>query len=66
MDLRQFLHKDVVIKDIDGTVWHGHAVLFDLADDNDNKEDSITIRTQQKKKVLIEFAESEIQSIELA
>ena len=62
-DLINYLYHDVIIIDTDNNEWHGHVVLFDPSEDNDNGEDSIAIRTPQKKGVLIEFSESEIKSI---
>ena len=62
-ELIHYLDHDVMIIDSDNNEWHGHVALFDPSEDNDNGEDSIAIRTPQKKGVLSEFSESEIKLI---
>ena len=51
-ELIHYLDHDVMIIDSDNNEWHGHVALFDPSEDNDNGEDSIAIRTPQKKRCI--------------
>ena len=65
IDLQSYLFKDVILTDIDNKQWKGHVFSFHDADDNDENENSITLKIPDKKN-LIEFTESEIKSIKIA
>lgn len=65
INLRNYLFNDVILIDIDDKKWKGHVFSFHDKDDNEDNENSITLKTADNKN-LIEFTESEIKSIKLA
>ena len=65
IDLQKYLFNDVVLVDIDNKTWKGHVFSFHDKDDNEENENSITLKTANNEN-LIEFTESEIQSIKTA
>jgi len=65
INLQDYLFNDVILTDIDNKQWKGHVFSFHDADDNEDNENSITLKIPDNKK-LIEFTESEIKSIKIA
>jgi len=65
INLQNYLFNDVILTDIDNKQWEGHVFSFHDADDNEDNENSITLKIPDNKK-LIEFTESEIKSIKIA
>ena len=65
IDLQKYLFNDVVLVDIDNKTWKGHVFSFYYKDVNEENENSITLKTANNEN-LIEFTESEIQSIKTA
>lgn len=65
MKLHDYLFHNVILTDIDNTKWKGHVFSFHDADDNEDNENSIILKTADNGK-LIEFTESEIKSIKIA
>ena len=63
IDLCKYLFNNVILTDVDGKRWKGCVFSFHDKDDNEEEEDSITLRTIDSDR-LIEFTESEIESIE--
>lgn len=62
INLRNYLFNDVILIDIDDKKWKGHVFSFHDKGDNEDNENSITLKTADNKN-LIEFTESEIKSI---
>lgn len=62
INLRKYLFNKVLLIDIDGKQWSGYVFSFHDKDDNEDEEDSITLKVTDSEK-LIEFTESEIKSI---
>lgn len=65
IDLQKYLFNKVLLIDIDGKQWNGYVFSFHDKDDNEDEEDSITLKLTDSEK-LIEFTESEIKSIKIA
>ncbi|MBE6846181.1 MAG: hypothetical protein E7508_10910 [Ruminococcus sp.] len=65
INLQDYLFNDVILTDIDNKQWKGHVFSFHDADDNEDNENSITLKIPDNKN-LIEFTESEIKSIKIA
>lgn len=65
IDLQKYLFNKVLLIDIDGKQWNGYVFSFHDKDDNEDEEDSITLKVIDSEK-LIEFTESEIKSIKIA
>ncbi|MCB6617289.1 hypothetical protein [Ruminococcus sp. 210702-SL.1.03] len=65
IDLQKYLFNKVLLIDIDGKQWNGYVFSFHDKDDNEDEEDSITLKVTDSEK-LIEFTESEIKSIKIA
>lgn len=65
INLQNYLFNDVILTDVDNKQWKGHVFSFHDADDNDDNENSITLKLHDNQK-LIEFTETEIQSITTA
>ncbi|CDA71450.1 putative uncharacterized protein [Ruminococcus sp. CAG:579] len=65
IDLQKYLFNKVLLIDIDGKQWNGYVFSFHDKDDNEDEEDSITLKVTNSEK-LIEFTESEIKSIKIA
>ncbi len=65
INLQNYLFNDVILTDIDNKQWKGHVFSFHDADDNEDNENSITLKIPDNKN-LIEFTESEIKSIKIA
>lgn len=65
INLQNYLFNDVILTDIDNKQWKGHVFSFHDAYDNEDNENSITLKIPDNKN-LIEFTESEIKSIKIA
>ena len=65
INLQDYLFNDVILTNIDNKQWKGHVFSFHDADDNEDNENSITLKIPDNKN-LIEFTESEIKSIKIA
>ncbi len=63
--IQDYLFHNVILTDVDNTQWKGYVFSFHDADDNDDDENSITLKIPDNKH-LIEFTESEIKSIQIA
>lgn len=65
VNLQDYLFHDVILTDTDDVQWEGHVYSFHDADDNEDNENSITLKLTNDENV-IEFTESEIKSIKIA
>lgn len=65
INLQSYLFNDVILVDVDNKQWKGRVFSFHNADDNEDNEDSITLKISNNKN-LIEFTASEIKSIKIA
>lgn len=66
INLRDFLFCDVILIDSDNKKWKGRVYSFHDADDNNENENSITLKRTENDTNVIEFLESEIKSIKIA
>lgn len=64
IDLRKYLFNNVELTDVDDKQWNGYVFSFHDKEDNEEAEDSITLKTADSEN-LIEFTESEIKSIKV-
>lgn len=62
-DIRNYLFKNVILIDIDGKEWSGYVFSFHDKADNDDGEDSITLKLKDNSDRVIEFTLPEIKSI---
>ena len=53
INLQDYLFNDVILTDIDNKQWKGHVFSFHDADDNEDNENSITLKIPDNKNLQI-------------